>query len=426
MIKTLKRTIIFIVALCLLIPLSACQKKDKGPELQAKNLMRTISEDTAEPVKLSDEYIATASDFSVNIFKTVATKQLKQAENSLISPTALLSSLSLASSGADGTTKEEFKRVLSSDMDFDEFSKMNSSFLATLKSSGSTGVKTVSSMWIDSNVTSSVKEDFLINNAKYYGADIYKSDFTSKTTNKDINKWISYRTDNRTTSLDVKISKNEVVYLIDSLVFDGIWETSYKSSDMTAKEFEAYNGDIKTTDFMVSRDVTYLADSYAVGFSKNYNGGKYSFVALLPNEHISISDYITMLNGDILNTMLNSKTDKKAVAQMPQFNTTFFGSAKPYLTEIGFNKIFDKKADFTKIMRKEETTYIADVIQSVSFKAESGVKNENQNTANQSVVGETVDEVSKEMLVFNRPFVYAVIDNTTKIPLLIGTVLTIN
>ncbi len=426
MIKILKRTIIFLLVLCLLIPLSACHKKDKGPELQAKNLMRTISEDMAKPVKISDEYILTASEFSVNVFKATASKQLKQAENSLISPTALLSSLSLASSGADGTTKEEFERVLSSDMKFDDFSKMNSSFLASLKSSGSTGVKSISSMWIDSNVTSSVKEDFLINNAKYYGADIYKSDFTSKNTNKDINKWISYRTDNRTTSLDVEISKNAIVYLIDSLVFDGIWETSYKSSDMTTKEFEGYNGDIKTTDFMISRDVTYLADSYAVGFSKNYNGGKYSFVALLPNEHISISDYITVLNGDILNTVLNSKTNKKAVAQMPQFETSFSGSAKEYLTEIGFNKIFDKKADFTKIMRKEETTYIADVIQSVSFKAESGASSSTKNDTEQSVVGETVDEVSKEMLVFNRPFVYAVIDNTTKIPLLIGTVLTIN
>lgn len=426
MIKPFKKIIILILTFCLFIPFSACQKKDKGPELQAKNLMRTISEDAAEPVKISDEYISAASDFSVDIFKAVASKQLKQAENSLISPTALLSSLSLASSGAEGTTQEEFERILSSDMDFNEFSKMSSSFLSTLKSSGSTGVKSISSMWIDNNVTSSVKEDFLISNAKYYGADIYKSDFTSKNTNKDINKWISYRTDNRITSLDVEISKNAVVYLIDSLIFDGIWETSYKSSDMTTKEFENYNGDIKTTDFMISRDVTYLADSYSVGFSKNYNGGKYSFVALLPNEHISINDYITMLNGDILNTMLNSKTGKKAVAQMPEFQTSFSGSTKPYLTEIGFNKIFDKKAEFTKIMRKEETTYIADVIQSVSFKAEAGASNSAQNDTEQSVVGETVDGVSKEMLLFNRPFVYAVIDNTTKIPLLIGTVLTIN
>lgn len=425
--KPFKKIFAMILVCSFLIILSGCQKKETGPELQAKNLMRTISEEPAKSAKISNEYILSASDFSVDLFKAVASKQLKQAENSLISPTSTLYSLSLALSGAEGTTKSEFEGILYPDMKSDDFFLMNSSFLRSLKSSGSTGVKSISSMWINSNVTSSVKEDFLISNAKYYNSDIYKSDFTSASTAKDVNKWISYRTDNRITSLDLGVSKDGVVYLADSLIFDGIWEIIYTPSDITTKEFENYGGDIKTTNFMISRDVTYLADSYAVGFSKSYNGGKYNFVALLPNDHISISDYITVLNGDILNTILNSGSDKKAVAQMPEFKASFSGSTKPYLIELGFSKIFDKKADFTKIMRKEETTYISDITQIVSFKAESGLADSSQSNSEQStVVGETVsDDLSNEMILFNRPFVYAVIDNSTKLPLIMGTVLTV-
>ena len=92
---------------------------------------------------------------------------------------------------------------------------------------------------------------------------------------------------------------------------------------------------------------TYLEDENATGFKKYYKGGKYAFVAMLPNEGVSISDYVASLNGESLNTLLNNTQHTTVHTAIPKFETEYNVEMSAILKDMGMTKAFDiYNADF--------------------------------------------------------------------------------
>jgi serpin B len=411
----------FILATLLLISLAGCRKVQKGPKLESRDLMQTISDKKEAGKDITDNYKSAIADASIQIFKTVAADQNRQGKNTVLAPLGAVETLSMLSNGATGATLEESEQILFKGISLEDANSFNSKILNGLNNKGAK-LSFANSLWINNNIYSSVKKPFLKSNAKYYGFDVYKSDFTSDTFKKDVSVWSAYKTNDKISKLQVTSNADDILYAVNAVTLDGKWKKYFDPNDSFTGNFENYNGDESTPEFMMSIEDSYIEDGYTKGFVKQYDGGNYSFVALLPNEQISLIDYINMLDGDTFLTALDSKKEGKAIIKIPKFSDTYQITLRESCQVLGLTNIFSSTdAQLDKFMRKSQSAHLSEIFNKTSFTFDDNGTSAFKPNSIELTDSEKADDY--EVITFERPFFYAVIDNNTNLPLIIGTVL---
>jgi serine protease inhibitor len=213
------------------------------------------------------------------------------------------------------------------------------------------------------------------------------------------------------------------MYLINALVFDAEWQKIYNKNRVYEDTFHSNDGD-QTVTMMRSKEIKYLKDKKATGFIKPYADG-YSFVALMPNEGVAIEDYIKSLKGSSFIKTVSNPKEGVVNAAMPKFSSEYRLEMIEVLKALGMTDAFDgDTADFSRLGHSPEgNLYVSNVIHKTYIKVdERGTK------AGAATVVEVTPSSAKAeeryyTVTLDRPFVYAVIDNETNLPLFIGTVL---
>ena len=105
---------------------------------------------------------------------------------------------------------------------------------------------------------------------------------------------------------------------------------------------------------MSSTEYAYYELENAKGFKKDYKNGKYSFVALLPNEGISVNELVDSLSYEEMIDMLNAPNySRDVIAKMPKFSYEYSLKMNDVLSLLGMEKAFDAgSAEFDKIGQK--------------------------------------------------------------------------
>ena len=167
-----------------------------------------------------------------------------------------------------------------------------------------------------------------------------------------------------------------------------------------------------------------LDDGRATGFAKPYAGGKYSFAALLPNEGVAIADYVASLSGETLIKTITGAEKTAVSVSLPKFSYDYTVKMNDALKALGMpDAFFRRPGRFQRLGRSSRgNIYIGEVLHKTFIAVdELGTKAEAVTKV------EMKDEAYVETkIVLDRPFVYAIIDNATALPLFIGTVNSIN
>ena len=167
-----------------------------------------------------------------------------------------------------------------------------------------------------------------------------------------------------------------------------------------------------------------MSGARETGFMKRYRG-KYAFVALLPEKGLSVDDYLATLTGEeFVNLMNNRSYDYDVTAGLPKFKYDWDGSLADILKKMGMETAFDEaKADFSALgTLPGANLFISDVSHKTHIEVdESGTR---AAAVTAVMVGENGMPVEKQKktVVLDRPFVYAIVDTSSMLPLFIGTV----
>lgn len=411
----ISKIISILILMTLIISVTGCAIQAKSA-----NLMEGIEAETISVKKLDDTFVNQTANFSVNLFQ----KTIKENENSFISPLSVLLALSMTANGANTITKEEMEALLAGGSSIEELNEYLYSYVKQLPSEKGSKLNIANSIWFrDDEKRFTVKQDFLQKNATYYGAAAFKSPFDD-TTKKDINLWVKNNTDGMIDEIIDQIDQDTLMYLINAVVFDARWENVYKKNDIYSGEFTAWDGTKRSVKMMNSDESLYIEDDNATGFIKNYENGHYSFVALLPNNGVSIKEYITSLTGEHLLSILENAETAYVSAQLPKFKFEYELKMNDALIALGLNTSFDSnKADFSNLGNSTRgNIYIGEVlhksyisVDELGTKAGAVTKVEMKDES--AMMGYTVK--------LDRPFLFAIIDNNTKIPIFLGTVMDI-
>ena len=401
-----------LIALLILsaITLSACG-------VNTPNLTDGITPRDNLPTANADDFGSVIADFGVRLFK----QSFEADKNTLISPLSVLSALAMTANGADSETLSQMESVLGANVD--TLNAYVKSYIDALPVSEKSKLSLANSIWFTDDTRFTVNEDFLQTNADYYRADIYKAPFNSATC-RDINSWVKEKTDGMITKVLDNIPADAIMYLINALAFEAEWQEIYEKYQVSDAIFTTEDGGERTVDMMYSDEYGYLESESATGFIKYYKQSKYAFAALLPNENVSLSDYVASLNGGELYEMLSNPMGATVEAGLPKFEFEYSCEMADILAAMGMPDAFNPDiADFTKLGSSTRgNIFISRVLHKTYISvAEKGTK------AGAVTVIEMKDAaaaipIEPKRVILDRPFLFMLIDTETNLPFFIGTV----
>lgn len=386
--------------------------------VKAESLMEGIA---PNHVSASENLVSgnsAATDFAVRLFRATS----EDGKNTLISPLSVMCALAMAANGAEGRTLEQMEAVLGmskADLNLYLYTYVNS-----LPQGDKYKLSIANSVWFTDDTRFTVNRDFLQTNADYYGADIYKTPFNMQAL-WDINNWVKDKTDGMIPKIIDKIPEEAIMYLINALAFEAEWPSPYERNQVRDGKFTKEDGAKQDAELMYDTVGTYLEDELATGFIKPYKGGKYAFAALLPKEGVSVSEYVSSLDGEHLNELLTEAEYRTVKTAIPKFENEYDVEMSNVLKSLGMTDAFEiESADFDGMGTwSDGSIYIGKIIHKTYIQVgERGTK-AGAVTAIEVDGAMSADPTEIKQVYLDRPFVYMLIDCENSVPFFIGTVM---
>ncbi|MBO5227641.1 MAG: serpin family protein, partial [Lachnospiraceae bacterium] len=330
-----------VLILAIIIP-SIIRKKNTGV-VHAKDLMDGVAATTkviADGQPADDLFKQKYTEFALALFRETLNENSEEA-GVMVSPLSIYHAFAMAGNGATGTTRAEIEKALG--IEIEELNKYLLRYMYRLKSTERARLSIANSIWLKNDNKLKVEEDFLQTNADYYGAEIYKADFDNKTV-KDINGWVNKNTDGMIDKIIEKIDEYELMYLINAVAFEGEWDYPYNKENVEDGEFVNAQGESENVQYMYRCLDSYIKDDNALGFIRRYRG-QYAFVALLPNEGLTVEEYLETLTAEDWLKLVDTEYPAANVhTKLPKFKSENTFDIKAVLENMGVTEIFSSGA----------------------------------------------------------------------------------
>lgn len=375
---------------------------------------------TVEPGKLA-EVTDADREAILSFCAAIARENLGAEQSDVISPVSILYALGMLTSGAKGETLAQLEKAIGVSTD------VLNAFLYNFGKGlygGADKVQLADSVWINDENNFECNPEYLQALADYYGAEAFSGKFDPELCS-ELNRWVYEKTYGMIKKTLDEVDPEAALYLVNTLALQLQWaEEYYRTFDGT---FTRADGEKEDVQMLRGTESCYLHDADTVGFMKYYQYG-YRFVALLPDEGVSMEDYLESLTGEKISKLLSgAKYGCDVHTMMPEFKTdSKFKLVEP-LQKLGVTDVFVPFVSNLKGIAEDADLYVSDVFQ----KAHIELDKEGTKAAAVTVIAmkdaAAAFEEPKEQYYVNldRPFVYMILDPSGELPLFIGVVNTV-
>lgn len=417
----MKKVIALLLVLTLL--LSSCSGKESSyaaePEQNTEKALVAEPKEAApeaciEPMPWENARVA---DFGVRLLR----ESMEEGKNTLISPLSVLAALSMTANGAEGETLTQMETVLGQSKD-----ALNNWYKEDM-GKDSDYLHLSNALFIKDDPELTVSESFIKTIERYYMGENYASDVVMTLFNEytvdGINQYVEDSTNGMIKNILDKIPDNAVMYLINALAFEARWAMPYNEYAVQENVFTTEDGREQTVELMYTEETdAYVEDNLFTGFLKDYEGGRYTFVALLPKEGVTVTEVAESLSGEVMNGLVNSRWGGTVLTGLPKFQTEFDTEMSEVLKTMGMTDAFDSnKADFSSL-----ATYSGGNIflNRVIHKTFISVGEQGTRAGAATVIEAAAEAAMPEetkAVILNRPFLYMIWDMEAKMPVFMGT-----
>jgi len=406
--------------------LAACSSNDSnGNEPVNTNIPDPIRIDlSATELQMANE----SSNFAADLFSVINELQANDpaSENVAISPLSLNMALAMTWNGANGETKQAIQKAMGmGDYPQSEvngyFQKLREDFV---KTDPTVQLAIANSIWTQQGFP--VKQDFYDINTNFYQAEVKEVDFSSPGTIPLINQWCSDHTNGLIKDMLQSLPPDMAMCLINALYFKGEWSNTYGFDPSATKDaaFTKEDGN-KVQVKMMSQNNTlsYHHDDYLSATTLPFGNNAFGMVFILPNENVSFTDMLNHLKqpGCFASCLWPGMTANVDL-YIPKFTTEYGLSLAETLKQLGMGIAFSDLADFSGI--SDIPLCISDVIQKTSV----SIDEKGGEAAAVTVVEMTEMNAgpapTPQKVVFraDRPFLFAIQENTTGVVLFMGKI----
>jgi serpin B len=366
----------------------------------------------------SARVIETNNQFGLELLQTVLENE--QQPNIMISPASVSIALGMAYNGAGSTTMEAFEQVLNYEgLTREEVNEITKELINVLVTNVKGNLLEIAnSIWYREGFP--VKQEFTDLNANYLDAEVRALDFSTADALKTINNWVSEMTYGKIDEVIQEIDPSVMMILINAIYFNCVWEVEFDPKDTRQEPFYSESGEEVGKVEMMKLERTFNV-SFGEGYGAvelPYKNNKFSMFLFLPAEGVTLDELVAGLDGEQWKAWMEAfhKSEEFTVL-MPKFRFEFERSIADDLKAMGLEVAFSDGADFSGI--SEVPLLISDVI----HKTYIDVNEKGTEAAAVTVIVMRNTSVGPPtVLRLDRPFLFAITENSSKSILFIGRV----
>lgn len=339
--------------------------------------------------------------------------------NVFLSPAGIELALAMAYNGSAGTTTGAMASTLGlGGMSRAQVRARAAALLAAL-SSGDARVRldVANSLWARSGFP--FRQSFINQTRRSFAAKIATLDFSAPTAPDTINAWVACATRGTISRIVNRIPRDTVMYLINTIYFNGAWSSPFLSSQTRSEPFTAAGGRSETVSMMrQSGRFPYLKGRNFQAISLPYGSGRFAMTVILPDAGISLTQLQPALAPAAWQRRQAAMTTEYGTIALPRFSIANTFTLKQPLSELGMARAFSRQADFSNLCRRP--CRISEVLHKTYLRVyEKGT----EAAAVTSVgVGATAVQTPQFNLVVDRPFYVAIRDGQTGSLLFLGAI----
>lgn len=397
--------------------LPGCTAASAARELTAQEVYAANYDGSPELAEQVDDAL---SAFGLELLRDT---RAAQEGSVLLSPLSVALALSMAANGVEGETLAQFEALLSGGSGLDVLNARCAQLMEEYQSlDGSTQCSIANSIWVDPD--GQIREDFIGKCAGIFDAQVFQGDLSAPGIVGDLNSWVSEHTNKMIPAIiSEPFAENTASLLVNALYLKNTWASKFDPNNTYAREFTHTGGDTESMDFLNKGSCTlpYLLGDGVQGVVLPYDDGRLGFFALLPDG--DLDSWLAGLEGRELSELLTGREDTRFLClALPKFEAEWKGELKNILSALGLEDAFvPGVADFSRLGDNPEGYYLSQVIHAAKIKVNEKGTEAAAATA-EAGSGESSAPLEDGItLVFDRPFLYGIVDLETGILLFLGT-----
>lgn len=356
--------------------------------------------------------------------------------NVLISPTAISLDFALLQNGAGPVAKAEILDVfnfghLSSDQ-INHQGEMLCRALSYIQPQLPKGQKRgagmetgerlimARSLWV--GFPASFKPAFLQTAKQFYAVNPVKLPADKKAAAAAVNSWAAAQTGGKLTR--IVNSVNDHFLLLNTTWFKGIWLHPFSAQDTHPGDFTLLSRQRKSVPMMSEqRKFVYLEGPKFQAVRLDYwYAGMFIF---LPDESSSLSEFEESLTPDNWVEWSSSMRPHPGYLELPRFSAAYRGDVKNILARMGLGSLFQSFGSFAPAVNNPQGAALSRVLQVMMLNVdEKGTEIVSGGVPGGVIGGISAAQKPEEpfRMIINRPFFFAIVDNTSHAILYMGAV----
>jgi len=333
----------------------------------------------------------------------------RKGENIVLSPMSILILMAMVADSVDGPARDEIIEVLGDDFTLDDIKQIIREIQSDITESDS--MISANAVCVNNSLKHTITKGYEEEMKEVFDSSL----FTSIDLITDVNNWVKDNTKGYIEKIADDTMKDMVACFLNAIAFESEWGKKYSEDDIYEDEFHNSDGTTSEVEMLHSTESIYVEDECFTGFIKNYKDEKYSFMALLPKRN-STAVLIRGLKQVDFPKLIKSLCYCDVHVTMPEFKYDACCDLTEYFKEQGINTIFSQHADFSPM--SSEWLEVDSIIHKAHIEVDRmGTK---AAAVSMAVVCAGCAPLNIKSIYLNRPFVYAIIDNETSLPVFAG------
>jgi serpin B len=368
-------------------------------------------------------------------FRLLSEVEPNDAGNVLISPYSIDSALGMTEFGAEGETMRQLEATVNGNADVYGMAQSLNIIREKMESQEDAKWNIANSIWMKDRDDVSLRSGFLNDVDTFYGAEIYTEPFDNGTKDK-INGWVDEQTNHMIPQIIEEINPDAISYLVNAVAFESEWYEQYEESAIRENmEFTNADGSVSDVTMLYSTESDSFEYAGSLAFAKPYKGGDYYFVGIVPgNDGYEINDesveeYLQKMvecPDDFTKAFLNRTSDPQVDVMIPEFTMDYDTKLADTYKEMGMTVPFDEnQANFRNMFdaEGEHHFWINEIIHKTHIEVDrQGTKAAAATVVEMNECTAIYEPVQNYRVYMDRPFVYAIVDGETGMPIFIGYV----
>jgi serine protease inhibitor len=340
--------------------------------------------------------------------------------NFVVSPVSVQLALAMAYAGAEGATAAAMADTLGwSGTSREQLLELQSALQASLKNPGSDVVlRIANAVWVDEGAK--LQPTYAQAIEQGFGSEIFSRSFRGSGLVGEINRWVDRQTLGKITQILTEPPPPPLC-LVDAVYFKAPWKSPFESRSNARQPFFLQDG--RQVDVVMMRNQAFLAHSKTDAFEAvrlPYAGDRFGLVLLLPKSESTVQALIERLADRPWSELDQGFQEARCDLTIPKFRVDYEAQLQMSLKQLGMAAAFDPAvADFRRMLEDESPLYIQSVIHKTFLRVDEAGSEAAAVTA-VVMPRAALPEQNAVKLVFDRPFVFAIVDQTSHTILFAG------